>query len=45
MEDVGIQDAKVADRVIHKAKRQSKALIKVNHAIYVAISVFSVTTD
>lgn len=32
MEDVGIQDAKVADRVIHKAKRQSKALIKVPYA-------------
>ena len=29
MEDLGIQDAKVADRVIHKAKRPSKGL-KVN---------------
>jgi len=29
LEDLGIQDAKVSDRVIHKAKRPSKALLKV----------------
>jgi len=28
MEDLGIQDAKVGDRVIHKAKRPSKTLVK-----------------
>ena len=33
MEDLGIQDAKVSDRVIHKAKRPSKALLKVRQMI------------
>jgi len=28
MEDLGVQDAQVNERVIHKAKRPSKALVK-----------------
>ena len=32
MEELGIQDAKINDRVIHKAKRPSKSLPKVGSA-------------